>query len=51
MAAKTVGHPMHALSEGFLERLRQLRRRGGFAWLFDLDDYLLEDIGVNRGEV
>ena len=45
------GHPIHALSDRLFERLRQIRRRRGFSRLLDLDDHMLKDIGVTRGEV
>lgn len=45
------GHPIHVLSERLFDRLRQIRRRRGFTRLLDLDDHMLKDIGVTRGEV
>ena len=45
------GHPIQALSASLGERIKRLRRRRGFNRLLDLDDKMLDDIGVNRGEV
>ena len=44
-------HPIHDLANRFAGRLRQIRRRKGFNRLLDLDDHLLDDIGVHRHEV
>ena len=45
------GHPIHHLANTLVNRLRQMRRRRGFTRLLDLDDHMLKDIGVTRGEV
>ncbi|MGR3511350.1 MAG: DUF1127 domain-containing protein [Paracoccaceae bacterium] len=45
------GHPIQTLSGQLLERLRVFRRRRHFNRLLDLDDHMLKDIGVTRGEV
>lgn len=45
------GHPIHHLANGLIERVRRIRRRRSFKRLLDLDDALLKDIGVTRGEV
>lgn len=45
------GHPIQTLSASLIERVRRLRRRRGFKRLLDLEDHMLEDIGVTRAEV
>lgn len=45
------GHPIHDLSSRLVDRIRQMRRRRGLKRLLDLDDHMLDDIGVTRGEV
>lgn len=45
------GHPIHTLTCQLIERIAQIRRRRGFNRLQDLDDHMLKDIGVTRGEV
>jgi uncharacterized protein YjiS (DUF1127 family) len=45
------GHPIHTLSGQLIERIAQIRRRRKFHRLHDLDDHMLHDIGVTRGEV
>ena len=45
------GHPIHALADRLLDRVRQRRRRRGFKRLLDLDDQMLDDLGVLRHEV
>lgn len=45
------GHPIHDLTSRLFERLRRTRRRRGLKRLLDLDDHMLKDIGVKRGEV
>lgn len=45
------GHPIQALSNSLLDRLRQIRRRQKMLRLLNLDDHLLRDIGVTRGEI
>lgn len=44
-------HPIHDLSNRLFDRIRQIRRRRGVTRLLDLDDHMLKDIGVTRGEV
>ena len=46
-----IGHPIHDLSSRLVDRVRQFRRRRHFKRLLDLDDQMLKDIGVTRGEV
>lgn len=45
------GHPIHDLSASLIERIRHIRRRRGLKRLLDLDDHMLDDLGVTRGEV
>ncbi len=50
-SASRAGHPIQDLSNRLIDRIRQNRRRRGFKRLLDLDDHMLKDIGVTRGEV
>ena len=45
------GNPIHTLADRLLDRTRQRRRRRGFKRLLDLDDHMLDDLGVLRHEV
>ncbi|MEM7719741.1 MAG: DUF1127 domain-containing protein, partial [Pseudomonadota bacterium] len=45
------GHPIQTLTSQLFDRIRQIRRRRGLNRLRDLDDHMLNDIGVTRGEV
>lgn len=45
------GHPIHTLADRLFDRTRQRRRRRGFKRLLDLDDHMLDDLGVLRHEV
>ncbi len=45
------GHPIQSLSNALVDRIRAIRRRRGFNRLNNLDDHMLDDIGVTRGEV
>ena len=45
------GHPIAHLADSLAGRIRAIRRRRGFNKLHDLDDRMLDDIGVTRGEV
>ena len=45
------GHPIQALADGLTKRAKQFHQRRGFKRLLDLDDVLLDDMGVTRGEV
>ena len=45
------GHPLFDLAHRLSERLRHAHRRKGFKRLLDLDDHMLDDIGVLRHEV
>ncbi|MEQ9042088.1 MAG: DUF1127 domain-containing protein [Silicimonas sp.] len=49
--AATSGHPLFDLANRVSERLLKARRRKGFNRLLDLDDHILDDIGVLRHEV
>lgn len=50
-SSTVAGHPIHDLADKLTQRLRQIRRRWGFKNLLDLDDHMLDDIGVQRHEV
>ncbi|MEM6384878.1 MAG: DUF1127 domain-containing protein [Pseudomonadota bacterium] len=45
------GHPIQTLSGALIERLRNIGRRRRFKRLLDLDDHMLDDVGVTRAEV
>lgn len=45
------GHPLFNLANRLSDRLLQARRRKRFNRLLDLDDHMLDDIGVTRHEV
>ena len=45
------GHPLHALAESLTRRVAERLRRRRFLTLLDLDDHILDDIGVTRGDV
>ncbi len=45
------GHPIQNLSNALVDRIRAIRRRQRFNRLQALDDHMLDDIGVTRGEV
>ncbi len=45
------GHPIADLANSLSHRLRVISRRRGFNKLNGLDDHMLDDIGVTRGEV
>ena len=45
------GHPVADLANNLTGRIRAIRRRRGLKRLLDLDDRMLDDIGVTRGEV
>ena len=45
------GHPIADLANSLSRRLQIMHRRRGFNRLHDLDDHMLDDIGVTRGEV
>ncbi|AZQ65837.1 DUF1127 domain-containing protein [Silicimonas algicola] len=45
------GHPLHALADSLARRIAERLRRRHFRTLLDLDDHILHDIGVTRGEV
>ncbi len=45
------GHPIADLARRLESSIRQRRRRRGFRKLLDLEDHMLDDIGVTRSEV
>ncbi len=45
------GHPLHALADNLARRIAERLRRRRFRTLLELDDHILHDIGVTRGEV
>lgn len=45
------GHPIQTLTGSLIDRINRIRRRRKFKNLLDLDDHMLSDIGVTRGEV
>lgn len=45
------GHPIHGLAASLTERIARILRRRKFNTLLDLDDHMLDDIGVLRNEV
>lgn len=45
------GHPIETLTGKLYNRIRQVVRRWNFNRLQDLDDHMLDDIGVTRGDV
>ena len=49
--SRTTGHPLHALADNLARRIAERLRRRRFRTLLDLDDHILHDIGVTRGEV
>ena len=49
--AATTGHPLLQLAERLASRAVLKRRRKGFKRLLDLEEHMLDDIGVLRHEV
>lgn len=45
------GHPIHGLALNLSLRIARILRRRKFKTLLDLDDHILDDIGVLRHEV
>ena len=45
------GHPIQTLSGMLIERLAQIRHHRRLTRLLDLDDHMLKDVGVTRGEI
>lgn len=45
------GHPIADLAGSLTGRIRALRHRRSIKKLLDLDDTILDDIGVTRGEI
>ena len=48
---QSYGHPIQTLGENLITRIARLRRRRKFKSLLDLEDQMLDDIGVLRSEV
>lgn len=49
--SRPTGHAIHHLAVSLADRIARIRRRRKFRTLLDLDDHMLHDIGVTRGEV
>lgn len=49
--ARPTGHAIHALASSLADRIGRIRRRRKFKSLLDLDERMLDDIGVTRDEV
>lgn len=47
----TGGHVLHRFADSLVQRSARALRRRKFKTLLDLDDHILEDIGVRRHEV
>ncbi len=45
------GHPIQTLTGQLFDRIKRIRRRRHFNRLLDLDDHMLKDVGVTRGEI
>lgn len=45
------GHPLMNFATRVTERAAQMRRRRKLKRLMDLDDHMLKDVGVTRGEI
>lgn len=48
---RPTGHAIHALAASLADRVANIGRRRRFMTLLDLDDHMLDDIGVIRSEV
>ena len=48
---RPTGHAIHALAQALTGRIKSRLRRRQFKTLLDLDDHMLNDIGVTRSEV
>lgn len=48
---RPAGHAIHALADALADRVGRILRRRKFKRLLDLDDHMLDDIGVIRSEV
>lgn len=51
MTRSLLGHPIHALADQLSDRMKAWKRRRRFKNLLDLDDRMLNDMGVHRFEV
>lgn len=49
--SRGAGNPLYDLSTNLTERVSQLRRRRSLKRMLDTEDYMLDDIGVLRGEI
>ena len=49
--ARPSGHAIHQLANSLADRIARIRTRRKFKNLLDLDDHMLNDIGVIRSEV
>jgi uncharacterized protein YjiS (DUF1127 family) len=49
--SRPTGHALHDLALSLAEGIARVRRRRKFKRLLDLDDHMLDDIGVTRSEV
>lgn len=49
--ARGAGNPLYDLSTNLTSRISQLRSRRSLKRMLDLEDYMLEDMGVLRGEI
>ena len=50
-ANRPTGHAIHHLADALAGRIRNRLLRRRFNTLLDLDDHMLDDIGVTRAEV
>ena len=48
---RPAGHAIHQLAASLTDRVSQITKRRKFMTLLDLDEHLLDDIGVIRSEV
>ena len=49
--SRPTGFAINNLADALAERIARIARRRKFKTLYDLDDHMLEDIGVTRAEV
>ena len=45
------GHPLMSFASRAADRAKQIRHRRKLKRLLDLDDHMLKDVGVTRGEI
>ena len=48
---RSFGHPLLSFATRVADRARQIRHRRKLKRLMDLDDHMLKDVGVTRGEI